>query len=1014
MEDQTHLEKMGRELKCPICLSLLNSAVSLTCNHVFCNSCITKSMKSGSDCPVCKVPFRRREVRPAPHMDSLVSIYKSMEAASGFQIFVTQNPSSTKLSDETKQADSGKVCGSQDVNRAENKRLPRRKRGRKTNQSNLGASDPIAAKPSFPTKKRVQVPQCLLSETPTRPEKLESRSGENVEDGSKDSSLAHKENSVADRKVEHGLSPFFWLRDDEDIERLTQETDDSHLLEVTPPNVPTFSDMKDSDDGSPSKLSLTEQAEGKSNAADFFDSEMFDWTQKPCSPELFPSPSKIQESKEAAIPGLNTNDHSNEEEQLFNTEHEMVIEDEELNTMSPSRAKRTGRRTTCDKSNKRGRKIARTTLNRCSKKDARQGPFNLKKRKVMQDEAHNSRTISLKIKETMSEKGGASETESHFGSASPNSHCVEVPKLKGKRDTKLPDSLGKKQWGTKGVGDELNANVAEKVGTNCQIDVPVSSKKQKLTSTDNSIMEEMFPVTKQTDRDLIPSEVDGKKISDTKLKCVKQGKKGQSVLGSKSNKGSRNKKNAEVSFHGTSEDDLINVQQEIHSNLCAKGSKFTEKILNVPGKETKSTDKIGSSFGSKTCGNSVILEELDHSEVALRSCQTHMIQCAFCHSSKDTEASGEMVHYSDGRPVAANFNGGLKVIHAHRNCAEWAPNVYFEDDTAINLEAELARSKKITCCCCGLKGAALGCFERSCRKSFHITCAKMTPQCRWDTDNFVMLCPLHASCKLPNEESDSQKRKRKKCIQKIKKPEQGDPVVSKQDSCSHPSWNLHGKMDKFVLCCSALTVEEREFVSEFQRSSGIKVLKNWDLSVTHVIASTDENGACRRTLKFLVGILEGKWILNIEWVKACLKAMKLVQEEQYEIKVDVHGIRNGPELGRLRILNKQPKIFEGLKFYLMRDFPDAYKGYIQDIIVAGGGAILHRKPICGVQEGSSAHPAFITYSLELSDKCDVSKKDMILNQRRSDAEALASGTGAKVASNSWVLNSVAACKLQSY
>jgi len=105
------------------------------------SSCIVKSMKSGSDCPVCKVPYRRRgmmlafyfqfeslsffsylrywskeegvfciyfiffasEVRAAPHMDNLVSIYKSMEIASGFNIFVTQNPPpSTKLSGDAK------------------------------------------------------------------------------------------------------------------------------------------------------------------------------------------------------------------------------------------------------------------------------------------------------------------------------------------------------------------------------------------------------------------------------------------------------------------------------------------------------------------------------------------------------------------------------------------------------------------------------------------------------------------------------------------------------------------------------------------------------------------------------------------------------------------------------------------------------------------------------------------------------------------------------------------------
>jgi len=37
------------------------------------------------------------EVRPAPHMDNLVSIYKNMEAASGVNLFVTQNAPVTKL-----------------------------------------------------------------------------------------------------------------------------------------------------------------------------------------------------------------------------------------------------------------------------------------------------------------------------------------------------------------------------------------------------------------------------------------------------------------------------------------------------------------------------------------------------------------------------------------------------------------------------------------------------------------------------------------------------------------------------------------------------------------------------------------------------------------------------------------------------------------------------------------------------------------------------------------------------
>ncbi|PWA56575.1 lipoyl synthase, chloroplastic [Artemisia annua] len=53
------------------------------------------------------------------------------------------------------------------------------------------------------------------------------------------------------------------------------------------------------------------------------------------------------------------------------------------------------------------------------------------------------------------------------------------------------------------------------------------------------------------------------------------------------------------------------------------------------------------------------------------------------------QISGCMTHYVKGKPIALT----MKVIHAHKNCTEWSPNVYFEADIAVNLEAELARSE---------------------------------------------------------------------------------------------------------------------------------------------------------------------------------------------------------------------------------------------------------------------------------------------------------------------------------
>jgi BRCA1-associated RING domain protein 1 len=113
---------------------------------------------------------------------------------------------------------------------------------------------PITSKPSFPTKKRVQVPQCSLSGTSAQPEKLQTGSREIKKDDFKNDSSVSRRNPVVDEKGERMLSPFFWLRD-EDGEKSSQHTDMDQLLDITPPNVPTFSDIKDSDDENPPESS---------------------------------------------------------------------------------------------------------------------------------------------------------------------------------------------------------------------------------------------------------------------------------------------------------------------------------------------------------------------------------------------------------------------------------------------------------------------------------------------------------------------------------------------------------------------------------------------------------------------------------------------------------------------------------------------------------------------------------------------------------------------------------------
>lgn len=117
-----------------------------------------------------------------------------------------------------------------------------------------------------------------------------------------------------------------------------------------------------------------------------------------------------------------------------------------------------------------------------------------------------------------------------------------------------------------------------------------------------------------------------------------------------------------------------------------------------------------------------------------------------------------------------------------------------------------------------------------------------------------------------------------------------------------------------------------------------------------------------------------------------------------------------------QFLIQQPKLFDGYKFYFMGDFIPSYKGYLQELVVAAGGIILHRKPVSCDQKSmlpdTHSYQTFIVYSLELPDKCKPSETDTICRQRCHDAEVVASSTGSKVVTNTWILNSIAACKVE--
>ncbi|KAM7253966.1 hypothetical protein ACFE04_031648 [Oxalis oulophora] len=229
----------------------------------------------------------------------------------------------------------------------------------------------------------------------------------------------------------------------------------------------------------------------------------------------------------------------------------------------------------------------------------------------------------------------------------------------------------------------------------------------------------------------------------------------------------------------------------------------------------------------------------------------NITSCAFCQSSKISEASGPIMHYVNGNPVEGDRADRPDVIHVHTACIEWTPQVYYVGETVKNLKAELARGSKLKCTVCGLKGAALGCYRKSCKRSYHFTCAQQVSKCRWDHENFLLLCPAHTSVKFPNEKSRKCSKNHAKQLEKANQ-ESSLPFASPAET------------KEIVLCGSALSSEERLLLLKFASMIGGTVYKLWSPNVTHVIASTDANGACTRTLKVLLAISNGKWILNTD------------------------------------------------------------------------------------------------------------------------------------------------------
>nr|XP_028560462.1 LOW QUALITY PROTEIN: BRCA1-associated RING domain protein 1 [Podarcis muralis] len=137
-----------------------------------------------------------------------------------------------------------------------------------------------------------------------------------------------------------------------------------------------------------------------------------------------------------------------------------------------------------------------------------------------------------------------------------------------------------------------------------------------------------------------------------------------------------------------------------------------------------------------------------------------------------------------------------------------------------------------------------------------------------------------------------------------------------------------------VLLGSGLNPVQQALLSKLAKVLKARICMAFNSTVTHVVIP--ENSTCS-TMKCMLAVLTGCWILTFQWVDACLKTGAREQEEKYEID-------GGPRQGRLNKEQLLPKLFDGCYFYFLGMFKEHNKDDLKELVKAGGGQILLRKP----------------------------------------------------------------------
>lgn len=221
-----------------------------------------------------------------------------------------------------------------------------------------------------------------------------------------------------------------------------------------------------------------------------------------------------------------------------------------------------------------------------------------------------------------------------------------------------------------------------------------------------------------------------------------------------------------------------------------------------------------------------------------------------------------------------------------------------------------------------------------------------------------------------------------------------------------------GKMASWTLLGSGLDTTGREQLRTLATVSGATVVDKWNPRVTHVICGAGGAGgagerSARRTFKFLMGVLHGRWVLTQDWITTCLASKKSIEEGEFVVEKDGVGCPCGAATARAAAVaavggGAWPSptrngvaglLLRGYEVQLQGEF--ANRGQMVDLLKAAGATVVSRLPT----EGAAV--AVAAAGKKRNSKASAGGGGVVLVEVPDSSEAAIAGYTTAIMSEGW-------------